>query len=252
MSVGYGLVPYGIGGWGSEGVVIPDAGNLSVQSAAPVVDSGVIPTGGAVITGSAPVVLVVGNVKQPGSGQVSTVGHLPSILIDYRVQPAANDAVLQGYPIDIELSSVITPATGVVSLTGVAPTVAEGRLAFPGTGSLTAAGQTPEQDSSITPAGASLSLVGAAPGVAQSEVITPTGGAVIIGGIPGVVVQGSVKTPGTASLSLVGAAPTVAQSRIITPSTGSLSLSGNTPIINNPNWVTINDNQTPNWTLIAA
>ena len=113
-------------------------------------------------------------------------------------------------------------------------------------------GHLPIQDYGIPTQTGAIGITGNAPGVAESEVITPTGGAVIVGGIPSVVVRGSVKTPITAALTLVGAAPKVSQSRVITPPTGAIAITGSAPIINNPNWVNIDDSQTPNWQLIAA
>lgn len=252
MSVGFGLVPYGIGDWGSEGTVIPDTGSIGIQSTAPVVDSGVVPTGGAVIVGSAPSVIVIGSAKIPGSGALGLVGHAPSLLQDYRIVPAANDLILAGGLPDIDISSVITVPTGSASIVGAAPLAVVGTIVQPGAADLSLVGQSPEQDSAITPATANVLVQGHAPGVAQSEVITPSGATVIIGGIPSVVVRGSAKTPGTVALSLVGHAPEIAQSRVITPPSGALVLGGNAPIIKNPNWVTIDDSQTPNWQLIAA
>lgn len=252
MSVGYGLVPYGIGDWGSENTVIPDTGNLSIQSTAPVVDSGVIPTGGAVLIGSAPSVVVVERVKTPGSGSLGLVGHAPSLLQDFRIVPAANDLVLVGGLPDLDISSVITVPTQALSIVGAAPVAVVGQVAQPGTGALNVIGQAPGQDVSIIPGSVSLNLQGNAPGVAQSEVITPSGSAAIVGGIPSVVVEGSVKVPGTAALSIVGIAPGIAQSLVITPPSGALTVAGNAPIIDSPNWVIIDDSQTPNWQLIAA
>jgi hypothetical protein len=48
----------------------------------------------------------------------------------------------------------------------------------------------------------------------------------------------------------VGVAPGVAVSKVITPSTGQLVLVTSRPIIQNPNWVNINDSQIPNWSSI--
>jgi hypothetical protein len=70
MAVGYGLTPYGAGDWGSESSFVPGVGALSIQSEAPIVHTGIIPSGGAVLIGSAPVVVVIERVKTPGAGAV--------------------------------------------------------------------------------------------------------------------------------------------------------------------------------------
>ena len=67
MSVGYGIVPYGIGDWGSLYTVIPDTGAISSQGNAPIVDTGVVPTGETLLIGSAPVVVIIERVKTPGT-----------------------------------------------------------------------------------------------------------------------------------------------------------------------------------------
>jgi hypothetical protein len=42
-------------------------------------------------------------------------------------------------------------------------------------------------------------------------------------------------------------APDVLIGRVITPARGTLTLVGGTAIISNPNWNSINTNQTPDW-----
>jgi hypothetical protein len=59
----------------------------------------VTPTGGAVLIGSAPVVIVRESVKTPGSGAVNILGFVP----------------------DVTQSRVITPASGNLFLVGSAP-----------------------------------------------------------------------------------------------------------------------------------
>jgi hypothetical protein len=58
--------------------------------------------------------------------------------------------------------------------------------------------------------------------------------------------------PPGATLGLVGVAPVIAASKVITPPTGQLVLVGSEPVLKNPNWVNIDDSQTPNWVLVAA
>jgi hypothetical protein len=251
VAAGYGITPYGIGDWGSENTVIPDTNSLSIQTTAPVVDSGVIPTGGAVLVGSAPSVVIFERIKIPGSAVLGIVGHAPTVLQNFRITPAANDSILVGAAPEIDLSTIITPSTATVSVVGAASTAVIGQIAQPGTGALNILGHAPEQDFSLTPGSASVNLQGDVPGVAQSEVITPSGLVSIIGGIPSVVVQGSVRVPGVASVSLVGFAPTVTQSLVLTPSSGVLVIVGIAPIIDSPNWVIIDDSQTPRWTDIS-
>jgi hypothetical protein len=39
---------------------------------------------------------------------------------------------------------------------------------------------------------------------------------------------------------------------VITPPTTSMSFVGRIPVINNPNWIPVNDSQTTNWVPVAA
>ena len=77
MAAGYGLVPYSEGDWGSESSFVPGSGSLSAQSDAPNVNTGIIPTGGATIIGSAPVVAVIERVKTPDSAAVAIASEAP-------------------------------------------------------------------------------------------------------------------------------------------------------------------------------
>jgi hypothetical protein len=252
MSVGYGITPYGEGDWGGLNTIVPGVGAIAAAGAAPTVDSGVIPTGAALLIGSAPVVVVTGiNIEVP-SGAAVIAGHAPEVRVDLFITPAANDAVIAGFAPIVEQSAVLTPLVGALSIVGAAPTVLDGKVATPAAASLDVVGHAPALHSDVfVPAGA-VGVAGFAPGVAQSEVVTPTGGAVVVGSAPVVLVSGLVKVPGTASLNLFGRIPTVSQSRLIRPPAGQLTLVGGTPIIKNPNWVSIDDSQTPNWQRIAA
>ncbi len=86
----------------------------------------------------------------------------------------------------------------------------------------------------------------------MGTIIEPSVGLVLVAGAAPVALRGVVRAPGTANLSLVGHAPGVALSTVRTPPTGSMSLAGSTPTVNNPNWVNVNDAQTPNWLPVAA
>jgi hypothetical protein len=116
VAAGYGLTPYGIGDWGSENTIIPDTGSVTTQhgwgigawngdygwgeatlNTAPIVQTGIVPSGGTVLIGSAPVVIVVERVKTPGTGVLGFVGGLPQLRVDFFATPAANDAVITGH-----------------------------------------------------------------------------------------------------------------------------------------------------------
>jgi hypothetical protein len=86
VAAGYGLTPYGIGDWGSENSFVPGVGTLSIQSQPPIVQTGIIPSGGAVLIGSAPVVIVIERVKTPGTGVLGFVGELPQLRLIF-LQP---------------------------------------------------------------------------------------------------------------------------------------------------------------------
>jgi hypothetical protein len=61
VAAGYGITPYGIGDWGSENSFVPGVGALSIQSEPPIVQTGIIPSGGTVLIGSAPVAPIIDN-----------------------------------------------------------------------------------------------------------------------------------------------------------------------------------------------
>jgi hypothetical protein len=58
--------------------------------------------------------------------------------------------------------------------------------------------------------------------------------------------------PGTGSASFVGSVPGTATSKVITPPTRAVAIVGFSPTLQNPNWVIIDDSQTPNWQPVAA
>jgi hypothetical protein len=93
VSAGYGLTPYGEGDWGSENSFVPSAGLVSIQSEAPSVNTGIIPSGGAVLIGSAPVVAVIERVKTPGAGAVGIVGAAPTAQFAFAITTGAPQAL---------------------------------------------------------------------------------------------------------------------------------------------------------------
>jgi hypothetical protein len=140
VAAGYGITPYGIGDWGSENTITPDTGSVATQhgwgvgawngdygwgegsvNTTPIVQTGIVPSGGTVLIGSAPVVIVVERVKTPGTGVLGLVGGLPQLRVDFFATPAANDAVITGHAPSIAFSSVSQTFTGAAALAGVAP-----------------------------------------------------------------------------------------------------------------------------------
>ena len=132
------------------------------------------------------------------------------------------------------LNTLITPAVGNLGLNGIAPSLVE------------------TTDRDVTPDGAVLALAGTVPQVAISTVITPSVGSLSLAGIASSTLQGLVVQPAVGTLTIVGISPAIAQSMILTPPTGILTLVGKTVTIVNPNWIIINNTQTPNWVRIAA
>jgi hypothetical protein len=96
VSAGYGITPYGIGDWGSENSFVPGVGALSIQSQPPIVQTGIIPSGGAVLIGSAPVVIVIERVKTPGTGVLGFVGELPQLSSGTTYTPGTGSINVQG------------------------------------------------------------------------------------------------------------------------------------------------------------
>jgi hypothetical protein len=141
VAAGYGLTPYGIGDWGSENSFVPGVGTLSIQSQPPIVQTGIIPSGGAVLIGSAPVVVVIERVKTPGTGVLGFVGELPQLRVDFFATPAANDAVITGHAPSLAFSSVSQTFTGAASLAGVVPTGSVNAVRIPQALSLSLVGE---------------------------------------------------------------------------------------------------------------
>ncbi len=119
MAAGYGLTPYGIGDWGSENSFVPGTGAIGITGHAPIVDSGVIPTGATVIVGSAPVVVVIEKVKTPGTATVNIVGQAPTVIEDIRRTPDTKDLDLVGFAPTIDTRIIpATVALNIVDQTG--------------------------------------------------------------------------------------------------------------------------------------
>jgi hypothetical protein len=141
VAAGYGITPYGIGDWGSENSFVPGVGALSIQSQPPIVQTGIIPSGGAVLIGSAPVVIVIERVKTPGTGVLGFVGELPQLRIDFFATPAANDAVITGHAPSLAFSSI--SQTLAVNILGRVPAVAQSKVITPAAGQLNLVGSAP-------------------------------------------------------------------------------------------------------------
>jgi hypothetical protein len=215
VAAGYGITPYGIGDWGSENTVIPDTNSLSIQTTAPVVDSGVIPTGGAVLVGSAPSVVIFERIKIPGSAVLGIVGHAPTVLQNFRITPAANDSILVGGQLQkliylpllrhpqrryqwleqrqqhthqVCIFCYISNIYRCGILAGVAPLSVVGDIFQPGR-VCKCSWPNAETATTYTPGTGSINVQGHAPSLVREEVVTPTGGAVLIGSAPVVIVR---------------------------------------------------------------
>ena len=183
MAAGYGLVPYGEGDWGSENSFVPGTGSLSIQSEAPNVNTGIIPSGGAVIVGSAPVVVIVERIKTPGSESLSLVGAAPTTQIAFSITAGdpQNLSIVGAAPTVIPATStLITPPSGSITFDH-----SWGLGSWDGDGGWGAANQFPTLISGtiIVPNTGSLSIVGAAPGRVDGALITPNTGALAVSGI---------------------------------------------------------------------
>ena len=159
MSLGWGQPPWGIGDWGSENTVAPDARAVSLAGSPPVLNRDVIPAGGAKISGSAPVIVSTEFRIRPDTAVVSIAGQVP-------VQDRTTD-----------------PAVGAVNIVGIAPSI--GITIAPATSSLTATGIASSLDIKVVVGSGALSLVGQAPEVRLDFFITPAANdAVIAGFVP--------------------------------------------------------------------
>ncbi len=124
MAAGYGLTPYGEGDWGSESSFVPSGGSLSIQSEAPSVNTEIIPSGGAVLIGSAPVVAVIERVKTPGAGAVGIVGAAPNAQFAFAITTGAPQAlsIVGAAPTVVPATStLITPLSGSLTFVSAEP-----------------------------------------------------------------------------------------------------------------------------------
>ena len=72
MALGWGVVPYGTGDWGSEGAIIPGAGSVALTGQAPQLKTEIFikpDAGSLTATGAAPT-LITGAVVGPGAGRL--------------------------------------------------------------------------------------------------------------------------------------------------------------------------------------
>jgi hypothetical protein len=82
MALGWGVVPYGTGDWGSEGAIIPGAGSVALTGQAPELLSGTViqPDAGSLTASGAAPTVITGVVVGPGAGAVAFTGAVPTLL----------------------------------------------------------------------------------------------------------------------------------------------------------------------------
>lgn len=251
MAAGYGLVPYGLTDWGSEGAVVPGSGALSAQSDAPNVNTGIIPTGGATIIGSAPVVAVIERVKTPDSAAVAIASDAPAAKIAFAVYAGDPDnlAFAGAAPTVVPATStLITPLSGSLTFdhswglgawggdggwdaANQFPSLVDGTVIIPSTGALAAVGAAPSlvDGLGIVPGTGELAISGVIPVTITDFRREPAANdAVIAGQVPGVYVS-SVQQTQTGAASLAGAAPSIDRGTAIATESGVASLQGYAP-----------------------
>lgn len=143
----------------------------------------------------------------------------------------------QWITVTIEILSAKSPAVGSLALSGVAPSVVQGTILTPSTGSLTITGGTPTVTpvtvTLLTPGVGSLALSGAASSVVQGTIIAPAAGLLAFSGfgaIPGLKPTIDLGLfPSSGSLVLTGTTPSIKTGISITPNSGALSLTGSPP-----------------------
>src|SRR3990167_7697250 len=162
-------------------------------------------------------------------------------MADTSIQPNTGQLVLaRGHAIP-------TPLRASLEITGAAPSLIQGTVIIPGTGSLefgelggptpgTGAlaliGQTPtvgvapilEVDTRLMVASGSLLLTGEAPTIGGAVQITPGAGALVLAGQTAILGGAVQIVPGTGLLTLAGLEPR--QDRGLFPGTGALALDG--------------------------
>jgi len=166
----------------------------------------VVPTGGSVLTGSDPTVVVGGKVIPTVTGSISTTGYAPStqfgLLGGWGFGPwgagqwGTND-------------QYVYLATGSVSITGYAPSIFRSILFQSNPAVLSFAGSLPEVSKSVAPDSGTITATGYAPSSVYGNIVTATGGISVIGSDPTVIVAGKVIVTVQGSITAIGYAPTV-------------------------------------------
>jgi hypothetical protein len=121
MALGWGVVPYGTGDWGSEGAIIPGAGSVAFTGQAPQLKTEIFiqpDAGSLTATGAAPT-LITGAVVGPGAGAVAFTGAVPTLLEGKVFVPGAGTLTLTGQQVGQALT--VTPAANALSITGQNP-----------------------------------------------------------------------------------------------------------------------------------
>jgi len=213
---GWGEGTFSVGSWSIGpgpsvvlgSIVTPDVYNVGVVGYVPITiyESILVPTGGTVLTGSDPTVVVGGEVITTVTGAISTTGYAPStqfgLLGGWGFGPwgegqwGTND-------------QYVYLATGSVSITGYAGSLVRSTLFQPDAAVLSFAGSLPEVSKSVAPDSAIATIEGQAPDIVYGNIVTATGGIGVIGSDPTVVVAGTLIITGQGSVNVTGYAPTV-------------------------------------------
>lgn len=254
MAAGYGLVPYGEGDWGSESSYVPGSGSLSAQSDAPSVNTGIIPTGGAAIIGSAPVVAVIERVKTPGSGAVGIASEAPTSQLAFAITTGAPQALsITGAAPTVlpATSTLITPASGSLTFDhgwglgawggdggwnadNPKPLLVFGTVIIPVTGSLAVEGAAPARIDGIgiAPDTGALDVAGVVPDLITDFRLTPAANDAVIAGQTPAIYISSVQQTFTGAVAIASDPPLSVVGDLAQPGVGSLSLSGSAPQTN--------------------
>ena len=154
-----------LGSFPTANAVTPASNDAVFVGYAPsVVEAALVtPTGGSVLIGSAPVLVVTGVTKVPDAGVVSTLGQAP--LLNLSITPDTVDLGLFGDVPTASEGSFVNTVTGTASLAGNIPSILGGAVSNPGAGALAIVGSVPKSAFTITPGTAVLTLVSTTPGV---------------------------------------------------------------------------------------
>jgi len=212
---GWGVGTFSVGSWSIGpgptvvlgSIITPSVYNVGIVGYAPpaVYESILVPTGGTVLTGSDPTVVVGGKVITTVTGSISTAGYAPStqfgLLGGWGFGPwgagqwGTND-------------QYVYLATGSVSITGYAGTTVRSNLFQSNPAVLTITGNAPEVSKSVAPDSGTITATGYAPSSVYGNIVTATGGIGVIGSDPTVIVAGRVIVTGQGSITATGYAPT--------------------------------------------